>query len=140
MRKVILVLGLILLLQLVLVPAASAAPPASEGTWHRVRHGETLASIGRMYHVNPYTICHANNLRNCNVIYTGQRLWIPKKHSPQPPHQGCWCSDYHTVKKGQTLSGIARHYGVNSWAIARCNGIYNLNKIYAGQKLCIPDR
>ena len=49
------------------------------------------------------------------------------------------CVNYHTVRYGQTLYSIARHYGVSQWAIARCNGIYNLNKIYAGQRLCIPD-
>jgi hypothetical protein len=28
---------------------------------------------------------------------------------------------------------------VNPWRIASANGIYNLNRIYAGQRLCIPD-
>jgi spore germination protein len=143
MRKILLVLGLVLLLQLALVPASSAASPSSAGFWHRVRYGETLFSIGRMYHVNPYTICHTNGLHNCNHIYTGQALWIPRAqdpHPPKPPHPGnCMCVNYHTVKYGQTLYSIARQYGVSQWAIARCNGIYNLNKIYAGQRLCIPD-
>ena len=139
MRKVFLVLGLVLLLQLALVPASSAAPPSSAGFWHRVRYGETLFSIGRMYRVNPYTICHVNGLHNCNYIYAGQALWIPAAHGPKPPQPGCMCVAYHTVKYGQTLYSIARHYGVSPWAIARCNGIYNMNLIYAGQCLCIPD-
>jgi spore germination protein len=142
MRKVILVVGLVLLLQLALVPAISAAPPSSAGFWHRVNHGETLFSIGRMYHVNPYTICHANGLRNCNHIFAGQALWIPRAdgpHPPDPPQPGkCSCVDYHTVRYGQTLYSIARHYGVSSDAIARCNGIRNVDKIYAGECLCIP--
>lgn len=139
MRKVLLVLGLVVLLQVVLVPASSAAPPSSAGFWHKVRHGETLFSIGRMYHVNPYTICHTNGLRNCDHIYAGQSLWIPDSSSPRPPHHQCMCATYHTIRYGQTLYSIARHYGVSPWAIAQCNGIYNLNRIYAGQRLCIPD-
>ncbi len=143
MRKLFLVLGLVLLLQLALVPASSAAPPSSAGFWHRVRHGETLFSIGRMYQVNPYTICHVNGLHNCNYIYAGQALWVPRADGPQPPkppHPGkCMCVNYHTIKWGETLYSIARHYGVSPWAIARCNGIYNMNLIYAGQRLCIPD-
>lgn len=137
MRKLFLVLGLVLLLQLVLVPASSAAPPSSAGFWHRVRYGETLFSIGRMYHVNPYTICHVNGLYNCNYIYAGQALWIPRAQGPHPGK--CMCVTYHTVKYGQTLYSIARRYGVSPWSIARCNGIYNMNLIYAGQRLCIPD-
>lgn len=44
---------------------------------------------------------------------------------------------YHYVQRGQTLSGIARYYGVNMWTIAQRNGISNPNRIYAGQTLLI---
>ena len=140
MRRVLLVLGLVMLLQLVLVPASSAAsPPSGEGVWHRIRHGETLVSIGRAHHVNPYTICHVNGLKNCDHIYAGQKLWIPSGHGSKPPHPSkCSCATYHTVKYGQTLYSIARHRGVSLHAVSRCNGIQNPNRIYAGQRLCIP--
>lgn len=135
MRKVILVLGLVLVLQLALAPASSAAPPA-EGFWHYVRHGETLFSIGRLYGINPYAICQANGLGNCNHIWAGQALWIP---DDMGPHPGPSCFAYHKVRYGETLHSIGRHYGVNPWRIAAANGIYDLNRIYAGQRLCIPD-
>lgn len=149
MRKIVLILGLVLVLQLALVPASSAAPPPAEGFWHRVRHGETLFSIGRTYGVNAYTICRVNGLRNCNHIWSGQSLWIPTRLYPGPhpsphpsphpgPHPGC--TTYHTIKYGQTLYSIGRHYGVSPWAIASANRIFNMNRIYAGQRLCIPDR
>ena len=44
----------------------------------------------------------------------------------------------HVVQWGETLYSIARSYGVNMWSIARVNGITNLNRIYAGQRLVIP--
>lgn len=44
---------------------------------------------------------------------------------------------YHYVQRGQTLSGIAKYYGVNMWTLAERNGIYNPNRIYAGQRLLI---
>jgi LysM repeat protein len=47
-------------------------------------------------------------------------------------------SAIHVVQRGETLSGIARSYGVNMWTIARANGIANPNYIYAGQRLVIP--
>ena len=139
MRKLFLILGLVLLLQLALVPASSAAPPPSGGFWHYVRHGETLFSIGRLYGVNAYTICSVNGLGNCNYIWAGQALWIPGRPGPGPgprPHPGC--SAIYVVRHGDTLHGISRMYGVNAWRIASANGIYNLNLIYAGQRLCIP--
>lgn len=44
---------------------------------------------------------------------------------------------YHYVKLGETLSSIAYHYGVNMWTIAQRNGLANINRIYAGQRLLI---
>jgi len=36
------------------------------------------------------------------------------------------------------MLGIGRLYGMNPWVIASANGLYNLNCIYAGQRLVIP--
>ena len=43
----------------------------------------------------------------------------------------------YTVKKGDTLSAIAKKYGTTYQAIAKANGISNPNLIYAGQTLKI---
>ncbi|MGL4651353.1 MAG: LysM peptidoglycan-binding domain-containing protein, partial [Caldilineaceae bacterium] len=48
------------------------------------------------------------------------------------------CSTWHTVRYGETLSGIARMYGVSQQAIMSANGITNPSHIYAGTSLCIP--
>jgi LysM repeat protein len=145
MRKVIIALGLVLFLTLALTSTSYAAPPQSGGFWHTVRYGETLSSIGRWYGVNPYTICRANNLYNCNYIWRGQRLWIPRGFAHQPTYyrvkpRSCYCSVCHIVRPGQTLFGISRLYGVPPRMIARANHLYNWNYIYAGQMLCIPHR
>lgn len=42
---------------------------------------------------------------------------------------------YHTVKSGETLSGIASKYGTTYQKLAKMNGIANPNKIYAGQRI-----
>ncbi len=44
----------------------------------------------------------------------------------------------HIVRFGETLSSIARMYGVDVYELARVNHLYNLNWIYAGQRLTIP--
>lgn len=43
----------------------------------------------------------------------------------------------HVVKRGETLSGIGRLYGLSYWKIATDNNIKNPNRIKAGQKLII---
>lgn len=42
---------------------------------------------------------------------------------------------FHTVKSGETLSGIASKYGTTYQKLAKINGIANPNKIYTGQRL-----
>jgi LysM repeat protein len=48
-------------------------------------------------------------------------------------------SKTHTVQKGDTLSKIARTYGVQMSVLAKVNNITNVNVIYVGQVLKIPD-
>ncbi len=52
-----------------------------------------------------------------------------------PSAHGC---TYYTVRYGDSLLRISRYYGVDAYAIARANGLYDLNHIYSGQSLCIP--
>jgi LysM repeat protein len=129
MRKMMIILAAVLILGLLTTAVSYAAPPACGPVYHCVKHGETLSSIGRLYGVNPYTIARANCLPNPNRIYAGQVLLIPTCHTW--PH-------VHIVVRGETLLRIARLYGVSPWAIARANGIWNLNYIYVGQRLVIP--
>ena len=44
-------------------------------------------------------------------------------------------NNYYTVQTGDTLSGIARRYGVTISYLVRLNGIRNPNLIYPGQIL-----
>jgi hypothetical protein len=47
------------------------------------------------------------------------------------------CADYHTVRRGETLAGIAREYGVSWPYLADINNLPNANRIYTGQRLCV---
>lgn len=46
-------------------------------------------------------------------------------------------SVYYTVKRGDTLSGIASKYGTTYQRLAQINGIANPNRIYVGQKIMV---
>jgi LysM repeat protein len=133
--KVLLVTLSVLALSLMVVTPVAAAPAAHVSTWHWVVRGETLFSIGRLYNVNPWAIASANGLANPNRIYVGQRLYIPAGQPYYPPGR---CGSTYTVQRGDTLFRIGRTYGVSAWSIARANRIYNMNYIWAGQRLFIP--
>ena len=116
-------------------PVSAAPAELANPAWHWVRPGETVFSIGRLYGVNPWTISAANGLANPNWIYAGQHLYIPAGNGYPPP-----CGSYYWAKLGDTRHSIGRGYSVSPWSIASANGIYNLNRIYAGQRLYIPCR
>ena len=81
---------------------------------------------------------------NNNQRWNGQ-----PQHNNQWQHNDGWnkhevgkhanyCSSTYCVRRGDTLSEIARHFHVSVRELANANGIRNPNRIYAGQTLCIP--
>jgi uncharacterized protein YraI len=59
-------------------------------------------------------------------------VWAPPPPSAPPGPR------IHVVLRGEILSTIAQRYGVNVYTLAAANGITNINRIYAGQRLVIP--
>jgi len=67
------------------------------------------------------------------VILVGN-LAVPTRAQAAPGSGGT----VHIVRRGETLTQIARRYGVSVRALAAANGIANVNRIYVGQRLVIP--
>jgi spore germination protein YaaH len=112
---------------------ASAAGPVC-ATYHYVYPGQNLFRIALQYGVSVQAIAQANGIWNVNYVRAGTTLCIPGPIGADPGP----CRWVHVVRWGENLSSISRWYGVSMWGIARANGIYNLNYIRAGQRLCIP--
>ena len=115
---------------------------------YRVRRGDSLGSIARRYHVTTAQIKEWNGLRS-NTIHPGQKLVIctGAKASVSAAKSGTsskksksrqQSTRYYTVKRGDTLSGIASKYkGVTVTQIKRANNLRS-NNIRPGQRLLIP--
>ncbi|MHB1296140.1 MAG: LysM peptidoglycan-binding domain-containing protein [Anaerolineae bacterium] len=58
-------------------PAATATPTPGAGRWYTVQSGDTLSVIAARFGVTTWAIASANGLWNLNLIWVGQRLWIP---------------------------------------------------------------
>ncbi len=102
-----------------------------------VKKGDTLIRIARRFGVSVAAIQRANNLRG-TVIYVGQRLKIPAKSGNNPGGDKKQPQTIvHVVRRGETLSSIARRYGVTVLQIKKLNGLKNSNLIRVGQKLLI---
>ena len=119
------------------------SPSASPSGVHIVQRGENLYRIALRYGLNTQALAAANGVINANHVYAGQRLVIPGTGSapvpaPAPaPAPTPASGQTHVVQRGETLSAIARRYGLSMWALAQANGIGNPSFIYVGQVLRI---
>ena len=136
--KVLVVLALVIVTLALPVSAAAAPEQSAGGVWHLVSWGETLASISRMYGVPASAIAASNGLVSINRIWAGTYLWIPTEYYPPTQPPGPTCRTKITVHRGDTLGDIGWRYGVTATQVAQANGLANANRIYPGQRLCIP--
>jgi len=91
-----------------------------------VREGESVGSLAGDFGITPLTLKYANGLSG-NSLKVGQELKIP-------PIDGLYTS----VKRNETLSGIANRYHVKVDDIVKYNGLTTSDPIFAGQELLIP--
>ncbi|HAU5566413.1 TPA: N-acetylmuramoyl-L-alanine amidase AmiB [Serratia fonticola] len=123
-------------------PAVSVASNPATGTVqytgatqrHTVTRGETLSGIAAKYGVSMATLRDLNSLKR-DVVWVGQRLKVPAKSgvsltaASRPTR--------HKVVRGDSLTGIAAHYGVSPKAIMQANNMKSSN-VMLGQNLKIP--
>lgn len=101
--------------QRLVIPCAAPVPPtpAPSGWYYVVRRGDTLAKIALRFGTSVWRIATANNIANPNLIYPGQRFYIPKGTPPTPPSSptrpGCEHLDW--PRAGARLSGIVQAWG-----------------------------
>lgn len=125
--------------RLVIPTGGSASSSPSSSGVHVVQRGENLYRVALRYGTTVQALAAANGIANPNRVYVGQRLVIPGRGAaPAPPAQPTPSGRTHTVRRGDTLSGIALRHGVSTWALAQANGIRNPSLIYVGQVLRIP--
>jgi LysM repeat protein len=128
--------------QQVVIPGTSgpSTPAPSGESTHVVQPGENLYRIALRYGTTIMALANANGISDPTQIRVGQTLVIPggtgtPAVSPSsPPSAG----QTHTVRPGETLSAIARRYGVSVWVLARANNLANPSLIVPGQVLVIP--
>ncbi len=123
-----------------------------------VRPGDSLWSIAKKHKLTVADLTAANGIAANANLQPGKKLVIPAKSgvvaasaaapapapakstrpakaaSPKPGVEGV----RHVVKPGESLSVIARNYGVRQSEIALANGISDPTRLQAGTEIVIP--
>lgn len=123
-------------------PSPSAGPanapvPMAQGPTHLVQPGETLSALAYRYGTTINDLMQANNLRDPWLVMQGQQLVVPgmAAQSFEQP-----AGTTYTVQVGDTLAGIALHYGTTVQTILQANNLSMAQSqfIQPGQQLVVP--
>jgi len=112
---------------------------------HKVQRGETLTGIAARYGVAVSDMVRVNQLRSADRIFVGMSLIVPtggpgavasleRRASGSSSHSAPSRPTRHTVRPGDTLSGIAARYGVSVSHLRAWNGLRS-DTILVGQSL-----
>ena len=107
--------------------------------YYTVKSGDTLKKISLEYGTTVNEITMLNEISNPNLIYPNQVLKILENSTIHGNEERGTGSIIYTVKRGDTLSQIAKAYDVTINHIVKMNNIKNPNLIYPGEKLRITE-
>ncbi len=97
---------------------------------YMIEEGDTLSSIATKFNTQESTILDLNNIAFPDLLRAGKEIIVPLNKSTY--------FDYYTIKKGDTLYGIAREYNINPELLAILNGLDKNDYIYPNQEILIP--
>jgi LysM repeat protein len=106
-----------------------------------VKRGETISEIADEYGISQRELLDWNGLDQRGRIRAGQRIRVsaPEVRTvPQFQPQPTPGVKRHVVRRGETLKGLARRYGVSIQALREANGISEQEPLRAGVSLKIP--
>lgn len=112
---------------------------------HKIRKGDTLTKICKRYGINKTTLLKVNNLHNSKLAL-GKNLRIPYStitYQLLPKGSKNAMAAYkdslvlHRIKKGETISKIAKRYRVPPQMIVAWNGLESVHSIRAGHQLAL---
>ena len=118
---------------------------------HKVRRGNTLSGLARKYSTTVAALKKINGLRG-DRLSIGQILRIPGRAVESPPtvvahgkigstvalDATAQSAASYTIRRGDTLLGIAKRFGVTLTALYRANPSTHAQRLKIGQTLKIP--
>jgi membrane-bound lytic murein transglycosylase D len=122
---------------------------------YRVRSGDTLSTIASAHGTSIATLMRLNDLKSPHQVRRGQVLQLPGSEprpvtvaaaaAPAPTaatipaaptgQAPAVAAEVYVVKRGDSLSNIARQAGLSEQQLMTLNGLKDRNFIYEGQKL-----
>lgn len=107
--------------------------------YHKLNQGETIYSLSKRYNVSEQEILDSNPGIDITKLPMSAEIAIPKKSDRQlqsPVIKASQKEYYHKVESGETLSSIARQYGLSLRELKKAN--VNVRFPHVGDYIMIP--
>jgi peptidoglycan endopeptidase LytE len=106
-----------------------------------VNHGDSLSEIAALFSTSLAQLFALNpGIKDANMIYAGQRINVPTPNAVYPDEQPKVDTKQYIVQRGDTMNKIASRLDITLSALIKVNPqVTNINLIYVGQKLNLPD-
>jgi murein DD-endopeptidase MepM/ murein hydrolase activator NlpD len=127
-------------------PSRKGEAPRGSGTY-TVARGDTLSALADRFGVSQRELMDANNLDSRHGLRRGMKLHVPHEgdraeeprakppgRTGETPRGG----ETYTVARGDTVSGLARRFGVTSSNLREANHLDPRQGLRSGMKLRIP--
>jgi membrane-bound lytic murein transglycosylase D len=112
-------------------------PPVNRNSSvHVVRRGDSLWTISRAYGVNVNTLASLNGMQAGDVLSIGRKVKLrgsPSGSAPVTVSDGERTT--YTVRRGDTLSHIARRFSVSVGQLLNWNGLSKHDQLMPGQRI-----
>jgi len=133
-------------------------------TEYRVKSGDTLGRLASRYGMSVAEFAAMNNMPSSRMLQQGERLTVPLDGAASSPVEQAAIADAprqgrespsnrnnsnrnnsslptqpYTVKRGDSLIGLAGTYNIDIESLAKMNGLTNKSMLRAGQTIKVPD-
>ena len=111
---------------------ATATPPESASRYgtHRVRRGDTLFDLSRLYHTTVAQLQGLNGIEEGAKLIIGGSIIVPRVDET--------VLERYIVQPGDSLYSIARRYGIDLQALRLLNRLEDIRDLRADQVILLP--
>lgn len=152
--------------QRIKVPEQASQDVEVAVTEYRVKSGDTLGKLASRYGVSLAELAAMNNIPTSKMLQQGERLTVPaadegatraQRQNPDDAREqsasrssqtrqsrngrgdSSLPTQPYTVKRGDSLIGLAGAYNIDIDSLAKMNGLTNKSMLQAGQTIKVPD-
>lgn len=134
------------------VPSSERFPIQTPDIAYVVQSGDSLSAIARRFKTSVSQLTSLNQISNSHRISIGQRLLLPQDTATATGQNSTQIAasapansapsrarqESYSVRRGDTLSSIAKRFDVSELSLLQANNIDHPDLIYPGQDLKLP--